>query len=472
MAVAPYVAPYVGATGLVVPSYQSIFADNLEAFLNIYGQDQVADPSSAIYQLLSIISLKNSDVCQALQLAYNQSSPATAIGAGLDRQVKMNGLARDPYTFSIVQETLTGTPGTVVTNGYVQDQNGNLWSLPSPVTILSGGTTVTATCTTPGDVTAAAGTVTILNNPVPGWTGATNSSAATPGAPVETDSELRARQAVSVALPSITALDSTIAAVLAVPGVARVAPGYPTPGGEGTSIENPSGSTDRWGNPAHSISMVVDGGADAAVAQAIYLARSIGCYTNGGTAVLVTDAVTGYQMTIQFWRPTPLPVFVNVVLVGYGSTPTSAQLSAVQSAVVAYLNSLQIGETVSYSALIYEVMSVNASLSSPSFGVSALQLGTTVADSTTATFLSGATGITVASATGIANGQLVVGAGIAPNSFVTGYTSGTTVNLTTATTAAGTSVPVSFVTVASSDVAMPNYHTVAEGLATDVLVSA
>lgn len=475
MSVAPYVAPYVGPTGLVVPDYQSIFADNLAAYLNIFGQNQVVDPSSAIYQLLSIISLKQSDTCQAAQLAYNQSSPQTAVGAGLDRQVKMNGLARLSYSFSTVPVTLTGVPGTPVNNGFVQDSNDNLWSLPASILIVGGSVTVTATCTTPGAIAAEVNTVNIINTPTPGWTGVTNNTAATPGDAVEADSALRARQAVSVALPSVTTLDSTIAAVLAVPGVLRVAPGYPTPGGPGTSIENPTGASDFWGNPAHSISMVVDcGGSTAvidAVAQAIYGARGIGPFTNGTTSVLVTDPVTGYQMTISFYQPTELPVWVNVVLVGYGTTPTTTQAIAVQTAVVNYLNDLAIGETLSYAALIYEIMSVNTTITAPSFSVQSLQIGSVVDDSTTATFSSGSSSIVVASATGIANGQLVVGIGIPNNTFVTGYVSGTTVTLTNNTTSSETSTPVNFITVGTSDIVMPNFHTAAQGTDSIVLVT-
>lgn len=475
MSTPPYVPPYVGPSGPVVPSYQSILNDNISAFLNIFGSNQVVDQSSAIYQFISLLSLKDSDVCQALLLFVNQASPATAVGAGLDRVIKMNGLARLGFSYSTCPVVLTGNPGTTITNGFVQDQNGNLWALPSPCNIVSGTTTVTATCTTPGAVTAEPGQIDIIATPTPGWTSVTNSVASTPGVPVETDSQLRARQAISVALPSITRLQSTIAAVLAVPGVLRVAPGYPTPGGPGTSIENPTGSTDSWGNPAHSISMVVDcGGSSAvinAVAQAIYGARGIGPLTNGTTTVLVTDQNTGYQMDISFFQPTELPIFVNVVLVGYGSTPTSAMIANVQTAVVNYLNSLEIGETVSYSALIYEVMSVNASLSAPQFGVQSMQIGSSVADSTTATVTSGSSSIVVASATGIANGQLVIGAGIPVNTFVTGYSSGTTVGLTNNATASGTGVSVQFVTVGTSDIAMTNFHTVSQGITANVLVS-
>lgn len=399
MSTPTYVAPSIGPSGLTVPSYQAILNDNLQAFLNIYGANQYVAPDSAIYQLLSIISLKQSDTNLALQLTYNQSSPQTAVGAGLDRQVKMNGLARAPFSYSTAQLTLTGTAGTTITNGFAQDQNGNLWSLPVAVDIVGGAVVVTATCTTPGAVAAEPGTINIINTPVAGWRTVNNVNAALTGLPIETDSELRARQSISVSLTSVTPIAATIAAILAVPGVVRVAPGYPTPGGPGTSIENPTGATDSWGNPPHSISMVVECNNTVTVAAAIYQKKTIGCFTNGTTTVPVPDPITGVVESISFFLPTNLPIFVLVNVAGYGTTPTSAITQAVQTAIVAYLNALAIGETVSLGALYYEAMSINNNLVTPSFGVQSITLGVssgslTAADVPMPSFYYAAQGIT------------------------------------------------------------------------------
>lgn len=470
MSAPPYAPPSIGPSGLTVSTYPSILADNLQSFLNIYGTNQYVAPDSAIYQLLSAISLKQSDTNLALQLAYNQSSPQTAVGAGLDRQVKMNGLARAPFSYSTVLLTVGGISGRTITNGAAQDQNGNLWTLPTTVLIpLSGTINVTGTCTTPGAVAAEPGTVNIINTPVPGWLSITNAAAAVNGEPVESDSALRARQSISVSLPSTTPLASTVAAILATPGVFRVAPGYPTPGGPGSSVENPTGATDSWGNPPHSISMVVECTDTVSVAAAIYAKKTIGCFTNGTTTVPVVDSTTGVTEDISFFLPTSYPIFLLVKLTGYGSTPTSAVLASVQAALVAYLNELAIGETVSIGALYYEVMAVNANLVTPVFGVQALQAGVLTA-ATTATFASAATTIVVASAASIVSGQLAVGAGIAPGTLVVGAPSGTTVTLSLATTATGAASPVAFSTLGSVDVPMPNFYYASQGSAPNVSV--
>jgi hypothetical protein len=251
--------------------------------------------------------------------------------------------------------------------------------LPSPITITGGSINTTATCTTPGAVAAEPGDINIIATPMSGWTPPTgtitNTAAATAGDPVEPDSSARARQAISVALPALTPIAATIAAVLATPGVTRVSPGYPTPGGPGTSIENPTGETDSWGNPGHSITMVVEGGAAAAVGLSIYLKKTIGCFTNGTTSVVVTDpSMPSYQESISWYLPSYVQPFVGAYVQGLTGFST-ATLTSIQTAVVTYLSSLAIGAAVDYSAVYATIMGVNPSLANPIFKLVSLTLG-------------------------------------------------------------------------------------------------
>jgi uncharacterized phage protein gp47/JayE len=310
------------------------------------------------------------DTYNCAQAVFNGMSPSKAIGAQQDSLYKLNGIARNGATFSTCTVTVTGTANLELINRTAQDANGNLWDLPSDFIIPSSGTVdVTAVCETPGAVTAAIGTISIMNNPVVGWTGVYNSAAAFPGTPVEPDSAFRARQALSVALPSQTLFQGTLAGVAGVAGVTRY-------GG----VENPTGAVDSYGTPAHSISVVVEGGADADIAQAIYLNKTPGALTNGsapagnGVSVNVTDPITGQTMPIGFYRPTVVDIFVNFVvhpLQGY----TTAVGAAAQTAVVNYLNSLQIGETVTISALYGAALSVMPSLLQPQFSITSMTAG-------------------------------------------------------------------------------------------------
>ncbi len=366
-----YAAPTITSAGLTVPSFSDIQESLLQAYQSIYGSTAYLGNDSSDYQWISVVALKLSDNMSLCQLAYNARSPLTAIGVDLDSIVKLNGIARLSASASTAVLTLTGTAGTVINNGIVSDVNGILWALPSSVTIGTGGTiSVTATCQQSGVVSAAPNTITIpVGGFTAGWTGVTNPSAAILGTPVESDSQLRARQSISTALPSSTRLAGTQAEIEAVSGVTRT-----------NVLENQTSATDGYGNESHSLTCVVEGGTDLAVATAIFTNRGIGCNTLGATAttmteVPVTDPNSGNVTTIGFIRPTYIPIYINLTVNALTSAFTTATQTAIINALVTYLNSLEIGETVSYSALMAIAMSQNASLVSPSYSVTAMTTG-------------------------------------------------------------------------------------------------
>lgn len=381
----PYVPVFIDpVAGMVVPSYASILAWRISQYRAIYPQVVYLGTDTAKYQELSIEALSAYDTNLGSQLAYNARSPLTSVGADLDSIVKMNGIGRLSATFSTAPELISGVPFTVITNGLVTDTQGNQWALPISVTIPSGGSVIVAvTCVNPGAIQAATGSIsTISGGATAGWTGAANPSPASPGLPIEKDSQLRGRQAVSVASPSLTRLAATLAAIAQVPGVTRYSRGTPTPGGGGSSIENQTGATDFWNNPPHSISMVVEGGTDLDVATAIDVKHGIGAFTNpnasanptGTRSIPVADPNAGNITSIGFQRPNDKPIFVTMLLHGLTGY-TSAVKDAAQDAIVTYLNSLQIGETVTYSSISAIAQSVMPSLLLPQFSITSYAIG-------------------------------------------------------------------------------------------------
>lgn len=330
----PTLAATVTAAGISAPTYSDILASLHASAQAIFGVDIYLQPDSQDGQLLAIFARAIHDANQTAIAVYNSFSPSTAQGAALSSAVRINGLTRLVASNSQAALLLGGTVGTVITNGAVSDAAGNLWKLPASVTIpISGSISVTATCATAGAVAAWPGTLTQIATPTSGWATATNPAAADTGAPVETDAALRVRQAASVALPALTPLAATVAAVEALTGVVQVAP-----------YENPTGGVDANGLPAHSISLVVEGGDLGQIAAAIASKKTPGCATYGTTSETVIDSV-GVPHTINFFVPTAIPIVATVTihaLSGY----TSAVASAIQSAVSAYINSLPIGQSV------------------------------------------------------------------------------------------------------------------------------
>lgn len=355
-----YTAPAITSAGLTIPTYADIRDDLIESAKSIYGQDIYLEPDSQDYQYISIFAAKIYDAMQSVQLAYNSRGPSTAIGAALDGIIKINGIARNSATYSTCVVTLTGTAGALITNGVVQDSSGYKWGLPSLVTIGStGAVSVTATCQTIGAIAANIGDISIITTPTMGWTAVNNAVAATVGTAVETDSQLKARQSTSTAQQSLTVLEGTKGAIADIDNVTRF-----------IVYENDTGDVDANGLPAHSITAVVEGGDNTAIATAIYNKKGPGCYTNGTTTVALTDKYD-QVVTIGFYRPDYIDIdsVINVkALPGY-TTQTTADIKA---AVVAYLNSLAIGDDLAISSLWGASLSAMTNLAKPTFSITSL----------------------------------------------------------------------------------------------------
>jgi len=363
-----YTAPTISSTGLTIPSYTDIRDELIAQAKTIFGNDVYLETDSADYQMICVYALKAHDVMNLLQLTYNNMSPSNAVGTGLSSIVKLNGLTRKTSSYSTCEVTLTGTASTVITSGKVKDVSGYIWDLPTTSTIGTDGTvTVTATCETVGAISAMIGDLDIIYTPTSGWTSVTNAAAASVGTAVELDSALRSRQAVSTETPSQTILTGTIAAIASLSGVTRY-----------KVYENytDSASTDPNGYslPAHSITCVVEGGTDDDVADVIYYNRGLGCYTNGTTEVSISDPTYGNITIIRFYRPTDVPIYVAMTIKSL-TDYTTATTTLIQTALVTYLNSLQIGETLTISALYGAALSVLDDLSSPTFSIRAVTAG-------------------------------------------------------------------------------------------------
>ncbi|KVU18306.1 baseplate J/gp47 family protein [Burkholderia ubonensis] len=321
----------IDANGVTAPSYAEILDYWQTKYRSIYGQDTYLEPDSKDGQLLAVISAAFNDSNSVAIAIYQSFSPATAQGAALSSNVKINGIARKVASYSSADLVLVGQAGATITNGAAKDANDVKWLLPATVTIPPSGTvTVTATCAAIGAVAARAGTINQIATPAFGWQTVTNPADAAAGAPVESDAALRQRQTVSTALPSLTVLDGIIGAVANVVGVTRYAP-----------YENDTSVTDANGIPSHSISLVVEGGDATAIANAIASKKTPGAGTYGTTAIVVTD-IYGRPITIKFFRPTAAPIASTVTLkalAGY-TTQTGQQI---QQAVSDYINGVQIG---------------------------------------------------------------------------------------------------------------------------------
>ncbi len=325
---------YIDNTGFHAPDYPTVLEYLQNEYKNIYGEDVYLGSDSQDGQWIGIQALALFDCVQISQAVYNSFSPLTAMSDALTRQVKINGIVRNSPSYSSADLYIVGQTGTVITNGKVKDTLGQTWLLPATVLIpVSGDITVTATAENIGAILADANSINIIETPTRGWQSVNNVAEAVPGTLVESDAELRARQTISVALPARTVFESTVGAVASVEGVSRYR-GY----------ENYTDSTDSNGIPAHSISIVAEGGDDEAIATAIADKKTPGTGTYGTTSVTVYDEF-GTPNDIDFYHPTESVIGVNITiqpLAGFVSTTEDL----IKASVADYLNTLRIGDDV------------------------------------------------------------------------------------------------------------------------------
>lgn len=366
------VAATVSATGISAPNFAAVYNYLVSQFQLIYGADAWLGNDSMDGQWIGVISQAITDCNAAAVAVYNSFSPTTGVGNGLSSNVKLNGLTRIPGSFSTATLTVVGVSGTVITNGQAQDTNGNLWALTSPVTIPSAGTiNVAATCTAIGAISAGANTITSIATPILGWQTVSNASAANAGNAVETDAQLRVRQAASVALPSQNVFQGIAAAIAQVIGVTRVTP-----------YENNTNSANGNGVPANTLAFVVEGGAPLTVAQAIAskIPPGIGTYivAPGGANFTITDS-SGYTKVVGFMNAgnggtsgTSNSIGVNITVHGLNGYATSTS-ALITSALQSVINNIPIGGTVNVAQLTQAALLIGTSQAS-TFLIKSLQI--------------------------------------------------------------------------------------------------
>lgn len=366
-----YIAPFIDASGLHIPTYSEIRDDLIGQMKQIFGNDIYIDPDSMDYQQISIFARKIYDSFLLGQLVYNNRSVLTAIGVGLDNVAIFGNIQRKPPTYSTVQLTLTGSAGTVITKGEASDGT-NSWMLPDEVTIPENGTiTVEATSKEPGNYQAFPNTINQIITPVYGWTSVTNNYSSVAGVDEENDAAFRGRFAMATRKPSVTVFEGIWAAIEDIQDVTRVK-GYENDTGS-TSTATVPGNIPA-GLPPHSITFVVEGGGNEEIASNIYNKKTPGCYTNGTTEVQL-QSIVGNINIIRFYRPTYKTVYVKISLKKL-ATYNDEYAQKIQLAVSQYIDTMELGNPV-YRSIIWSVATAAMeSINTPAYSVLDVQFST------------------------------------------------------------------------------------------------
>jgi uncharacterized phage protein gp47/JayE len=194
-----------------------------------------------------------------------------------------------------------------------------------------------------GALSAAAGQLTAIATPVPGWTGAYNFLAATLGRAIETEPALRARRKLELQGQGGGPADAIRAKILrTLPSVTAC-----------IVFVNKGDVVDADGVPAHGVEVLIQAPTtspttDAELALAVWRAVGAGIDTGGTTTEVITDA-SGNSQTVKFSRPVEVPIY-SALTVFYLASAWPGGAAAVRAATKSALGTLfagyQIGDDV------------------------------------------------------------------------------------------------------------------------------
>ncbi len=301
--------------GLQVKTLPEIREELQADFKGIYGEDINIGQNSPDGQVINILAQAAVDLRELLQKVNSSFDPDQAMGRVLDQRVAINGIKRKgaTYTRAIVNVQTSRDVNLVgmddrshelspdVPNLFtVQDDAGTQFYLLESITLQKGTTPLEFRAKEIGRVEVRINTITKAVTLFAGVTDINNtSSALTTGDDEETDSQLKLRRRQSVTLLSVGYLEGIEASLLAIEGV-KLARVYEN------NVDVPFN-----GIPGHSIWCIVEGGATADIADAIYRMKSAGAGMKGDVSESIART-NGIPYVVRFDRPEPLELVIKL----------------------------------------------------------------------------------------------------------------------------------------------------------------
>ena len=340
-----YFKPSIEADGILIPTYQDTLDRLIAEYTNIFaeaGYEVYLGEETPDYQLLSVFAKFLDDYASIAVDLYNARNPEFATGPALDLLLPLNGMTRNPATFSTVSLTLRGNTGTVIPAGSeVIDDDGVLWetltdaTLPMPAAGNTyGEIKVDAQCEKPGAVEAFTGAINKIYTPIIGWDYVRNDTMAIKGKDVETDDEVRIRRRLLFSRTANGTVEAIVRSLSSIDDVTFV-----------RLYHNDTNVTDSNGLPGHSICALVAGGEEAEIAEAIFKNKAPGVGTYGGANPTIVPYVDdlGYTNSIAFARPRAVTTTVTISLQPTSGYDQARVQEIIREAILDAINDLGIG---------------------------------------------------------------------------------------------------------------------------------
>ena len=256
-------------------------------------------------RLLAIIATMRAEDWEVAEGVYN-SQYDQATGQSLDYVSGLTGTVRDAPAFSTVSADVNIDGGTVITAGQIiVSAVGNpnaLFENVDPFTApFTGAWPLDFIAQTSGPVLAPSGTLTVLEVTITGVNSVTNALDADPGDNQEQDPELRVKRREELTAQGTGTDDSLAGDVRKVDDV------------ESVKVISNRSTQPSSSQPGCSFQVVVFGGVDNDIAQAVWDGMPSGVNDYGTTSGSATDD-GGNVQSVAFSRPTEIRVYCDITL--------------------------------------------------------------------------------------------------------------------------------------------------------------
>lgn len=339
--------PSFSPTGLVTYDEQTILAGVQQDWVSAFAingktlSTELTTPQGQLQQ--SQAYMVAAFQAQLAQLIANVD-PMTSSGIYQDALGRIYFLTRQAATFATVTATVTGTVGATLPAGsQVKSSDGTIWASTAAAVYGAGGTaSVTFRSLIAGSIPAAGVNDLRIYQQVPNWVAVSNSVPSVPGTDTENRVEFETRRAASVQIGGVGQPANVRAAIANVTGVTDL---YVYNNGGDTAVNY---GTTSYPIPAHSIAIIVSGGANADIAAAINSKLDCGCgmSTSAGLGTLVTvnvqdtvNYVAPYPTyPVRFVRPATTQVYMTVNVANLSTLPANYVLRVQQALAAAFAN--------------------------------------------------------------------------------------------------------------------------------------
>lgn len=351
--------------GVTLDDFDTILARIIAALKGKFGDDIRTDDQSNFGIMARLLANNEVNYHQLVRGTISAHSPSQAGGVFLQELARFNGVFRNSSRFSTVIQTVTANAagahidaGSIVTDA----EESVSVALDAAVDLLPlESKDVSATATEAGPLSILAGTLTVIKNPAYGWATTVNANDGVEGAYLEPIPALRMRRELAAASTSTVSDEARGVAVANVEGVVDV-----------QVRSNRGTGTDGFGAPSGALMTSVKGGADAAIAQAIYehTAGGLGWW---GTSYYDYTAASGTVYRVYYSRPVVVPVYVAITVRvnrEYGFFPGDGPAQIKQKIIDFFDASQKLGIDVARARISYAAQAV------PGHAVQSARIGT------------------------------------------------------------------------------------------------